>query len=210
VIDYLEENGWLGNPTTTTTTSESDPDPTDDPEPIPVPTFPAEPPLCFRDWPEEDRFIPFGGDYAFDMVESLCTITDYLLPSIPRHGIASGNFRVSVSWAEDQSGCQPRIDQPLEDYCRVTFRDLLTECDFFEDEENLRYGGTVIDNLEYGCVQWYIGEDSYINLKREDRLTVNISPEELKRVHFVEPMGNNRSRTWITYKRRAATYEIQP
>lgn len=72
---------------------------------------------------------------------------------------AAGNLLVSVSWAKDQTGCPPKQDIPLRDWCTDTMRAIIIVCD--EAVLDDTYGGAFIEeNSDYGYVMWWIGTDS--------------------------------------------------
>lgn len=160
--------------TTTTTTSSSKP--TDPPFPTFLP--PDGTPYCFRSHNENNRYQPFTDDAGNDVINRLCDVADSLSPDNTfGHAFqGAGGLIASVTWAKNQDGCQPKADNPLGDYCRDTFRWMISECDDFDRDAS--YGGAFVDNADYGCVEWYLGIDSE-NLQKRDVAAGQLKSEDM-------------------------------
>lgn len=176
--------GWVVDPgeftqRPTTTTTTEDPEPTTSELPIPTGSPPEGGPYCFRDHNEDGRWQSFTDDEGNDLLNILCyDIAEELPPSNTfGHAVRSPNgILASVTWADEQGGCQPKSPLPLGDYCADTFRYIIYSCDDFDREES--YGGAFVDNAEYGCVRWWLGKDSLSTLIESTSLE---RPEQLSR-----------------------------
>ncbi|KFY16330.1 hypothetical protein V492_01416 [Pseudogymnoascus sp. VKM F-4246] len=145
--------------TTTTTTPPTSPPPdTDPPIPTIIPGGTHPEYYCFREHLDQGNYQKFGEDVGDPAIQQICYTTDVLSPS-NTFGFAvraSGNLLLSVSWAKDQTGCPPKQDVPLTDWCRDSFREIIIWCD--DSIESDTYGGAYIEsNSDYGCVMWWIG-----------------------------------------------------
>jgi hypothetical protein len=68
-----------------------------------------------------------------------------------------------IRWAEDQSGCQPRIDFPVSDNCAASFISVQLNCDLWAegaDESPGMFGGGFISDSQWGCLEFGIVRDS--------------------------------------------------
>ncbi|KEZ46317.1 hypothetical protein SAPIO_CDS0615 [Scedosporium apiospermum] len=156
------------SPPTATSTSSQTPGPTPPADPdLPV-VPPATAPYCFGEHNEDGRWRLFSQDQANDILDDICNVGDVLPPS-NTFGYAfrgDGGILASVTWVDDQSGCQPKTDVPIrwDNWCLDTFRELLQTCDPFPGDTGAR-GSAFIDNSQYGCVRWWIASDSLENLR---------------------------------------------
>ncbi|KAH7317126.1 hypothetical protein B0I35DRAFT_461621 [Stachybotrys elegans] len=143
--------------------SEPEPTPTEEPEPdLPIPTLvPGESgaPYCFRDHNEEGRWGVFTPDQADDVLIALCGTAEELPPENTFGFAVRGpsGLVASVTWADNQEGCAPRAAMPLEDFCLDALQWIGMHCDEFADDS---YGGAYVENWDWGCVEWFIGDDN--------------------------------------------------
>ncbi len=147
-------------PTSTTTSDNPDnPEPTGTPFPTLTPETGFHP-LCFRDINDDNRYESFDLGISEEIVDNLCfSIADHLSPDVPIHAVVMADgLRAYIQWADDQTNCAPKADTPLGDFCKDTFWYLLETCDVFADGGV--YGGGFVDNLDDGCTEWVIVNDS--------------------------------------------------
>ncbi|TGJ81725.1 hypothetical protein E0Z10_g7044 [Xylaria hypoxylon] len=132
----------------------------------PLPTGPLDPdhlPYCFRDHNDSGRWEMFTSDEAEEVADTMCYSKDALEPDDVRGLVfrGPGYMIQSVTWAQDQGGCSPKANVPLDDWCYGTIEAILISCDFEREGEAGRAfgGGVVEDSEDYGCVTWYVGAD---------------------------------------------------
>jgi len=160
------------------TPTKEPPQPTSDPDPINDPPLPTTPPsrspYCFRDHNSNERWTPFSENEAFDLINRICVVSDNLSPSNTFGYAFRGKtgLLASITWAENQSGCSPKAAMPLHEFCEETFLMLLDKCD--PSSRVPMYGGAFVDNIDYGCVTWWLGLDSTARLRQEVQNSVEI------------------------------------
>ncbi|RYP69856.1 hypothetical protein DL771_005867 [Monosporascus sp. 5C6A] len=163
--DVLEELSSLDGFPDFESTSEKPPPSTTTATEIPIPTIP--PPgnfYCFREHNDDGRWGGFTDPEAVAMVEYFCN-SEPLSPS-NTFGYASRDSRtgvlLSVTWADDQTGCKAKSEMPMGEWCIDTISIMLLACDLQLGEPY--YGGAFVDNADYGCVRWWMGADTSAQL----------------------------------------------
>lgn len=168
IVGEDEEAGFLWqsgpykppSPDPTTTEEPEDPDPTDPALPTLTPGT-DKIPYCFREHNDDDRYDDFDADAAEAIIKNVCANKD--LDPGNTLGYVSKNEGSGlvgmVSWAEDQDGCPDKSDVELGDNCLDALRYIGMQCGDFDDPDK-SYGGAFIENVDEGCVEWFIGIDS--------------------------------------------------
>ncbi|RYO88204.1 hypothetical protein DL764_008763 [Monosporascus ibericus] len=159
--DVLEELSSLDGFPDFDSTSEEPPPPTTSTSEIPIPTNPpAGNFYCFREHNDDGRWGGFTDPEAVAIVEHFCS-NEPLSPS-NTFGYASRDSQtgvlVSVTWADDQTGCKAKSEMPMGEWCIDTISIMLLSCDLQLGEPY--YGGAFVDNADYGCVRWWMGADT--------------------------------------------------
>ncbi|KAK6063962.1 killer toxin subunits alpha beta [Seiridium cupressi] len=118
-------------------------------------------PYCFRDHNADSRWDSFNQSQASTLLEKLCNVGD-VLPASNEFGYVykdDSGLVASVTWADDQTGCEAKSDVPIASgWCKYSFDWIASECD--DGGGGADYGGAFIETASYGCVQWWIAEDS--------------------------------------------------
>ncbi|RYO82678.1 hypothetical protein DL766_008243 [Monosporascus sp. MC13-8B] len=161
--DVLEELSSLDGFPDFESTSEKPPPSTTTATELPIPTIP--PPgnfYCFREHNDDGRWGGFTDPEAVAMVEYFCD-SEPLSPS-NTFGHASRDSRtgvlLSVTWADDQTGCKAKSEVPMGEWCIDTISIMLLSCDLPLGEPYC--GGAFVDNADYGCVRWWMGADTLV------------------------------------------------
>jgi len=97
------------------------------------------------------------------LINEVCDLSPsgVFTPNAPEHVAVSpdGEVKAWVRWAEDQSGCQPKIDWPVSTICAFSFLAIELNCDFRLNEDHGYYGGGFVTDSQWGCLELGIVKD---------------------------------------------------
>lgn len=122
----------------------------------PAPTEPAV--LCFRNDDQIAKYDGFSQNAANVILAGICEQSGSVFPP-DAPAIVQGDetgLRGSLSWAQDQTGCNPKSEAPLHDRCLESFLNLGEACDTRFREPF--YGGATILDGPWGCLTIYLGD----------------------------------------------------
>lgn len=117
-LSYVGDFGSMSSPPTTTSSPTSSTSTTSTSSGLSFPTNTAinnGNVLCFSDYNGDGNYQSFTLGDATDVIDAFCA-NNYVLDPGNTYGYVengANNIYVSISWAEDQSGCGTEVDFPL-------------------------------------------------------------------------------------------------